>query len=151
MCSRNSGFGIGYGIGRNYRPIRVSVSVSDRNQNSGFSRSLHSLVQSRLCPTGIPPTIPKSKYGAKSADVLAGPDAHWPPTCQGGGRSELRGRCQEGREGQRLSGLKPTTFATLREHFWRPSHHRRASYQWPTINGGAWETAWRTAASMPPA
>ena len=40
MCSRSSGFGIGYGIGRKYRPIRVSVSVSDRNQNSGFGRSL---------------------------------------------------------------------------------------------------------------
>ena len=36
MC----GFGIGYGIGRNYQPIRVSVSVSDRNQNSGFGHSL---------------------------------------------------------------------------------------------------------------
>jgi hypothetical protein len=34
------GFGIRYGIGRKYRPIRVSVSVSDRNQNSGFGRSL---------------------------------------------------------------------------------------------------------------
>ena len=40
MCSGSSGFGIGYGIGRKYRPIRVSVSVSDRNQNSGFGRSL---------------------------------------------------------------------------------------------------------------
>ena len=35
------GFGIGYGIGRKYRPITVSVSVSDRNQNSGFGRSLY--------------------------------------------------------------------------------------------------------------
>ena len=26
--------------GQNYRQIRVSVSVSDRNQNSGFGRSL---------------------------------------------------------------------------------------------------------------
>ena len=34
------GFGIGYGIGRKYRPIRVSVSVSDLNQNCGFSCSL---------------------------------------------------------------------------------------------------------------
>ena len=34
------GFGIGYGIGRNYQPIWVSVSVSDRNQNSGFGRTL---------------------------------------------------------------------------------------------------------------
>ena len=41
VFSRSSGFGIGYGIGRKYRPIRVSVSVSDRNQNSGFGRSLH--------------------------------------------------------------------------------------------------------------
>ena len=40
MCSGSSGFGIGYGIGRKYRPIRVSVSVSGRNQNSGFGRSL---------------------------------------------------------------------------------------------------------------
>ena len=32
------GFGIGYGIGRKYQPIQVSVS--DRNQNSGFGRSL---------------------------------------------------------------------------------------------------------------
>ena len=36
--SKIYGFGIGYGIGRNYRPIRVSVS--GRNQNSGFGRSL---------------------------------------------------------------------------------------------------------------
>ena len=43
MC----GYGIGYGIGRNYRPIRVlvSVSVSDWNQNSGFGRTLY---QSKL-------------------------------------------------------------------------------------------------------
>ena len=34
------GFGIGFGIGRKYWPIRVSVSVSDLNQNSGFGRSL---------------------------------------------------------------------------------------------------------------
>ena len=34
------GFGIGYGIGRNYRTIWVSVSVSDLNQNSGFGRTL---------------------------------------------------------------------------------------------------------------
>ena len=34
------GFGIGYGIGRKYLPIWVLVSVSDLNQNSGFSRSL---------------------------------------------------------------------------------------------------------------
>ena len=39
MC----GYGIGYGIGRNYRPIRVLVSVSDWNQNSGFGRSLVSI------------------------------------------------------------------------------------------------------------
>ena len=30
----------GIGIGQKYRPIRVSVSVSDRNQNSGFGHSL---------------------------------------------------------------------------------------------------------------
>ena len=40
MCSRSSGFGMGYGISQNYRPIWVSVSVSDRNQNSDFGRSL---------------------------------------------------------------------------------------------------------------
>ena len=34
------GFGIGYGIGRKYRPIWVSVSVSDLNQNSGLGRTL---------------------------------------------------------------------------------------------------------------
>ena len=34
------GFGIGYGIGRKYQPIWVSVLVSDRNQNSGFGRTL---------------------------------------------------------------------------------------------------------------
>ena len=31
------GFGIGYGIGQKYQPIWVSVS--DRNQNSGFGRT----------------------------------------------------------------------------------------------------------------
>ena len=46
------GFGIGFGIGRKYRPITVSVSVSGLNQNSGFSRSLsfgrsHSMSRSR--------------------------------------------------------------------------------------------------------
>ena len=40
MCSRSSGFGIGYSIGRKYQPIWVSVLVLDRNQNSGFCRSL---------------------------------------------------------------------------------------------------------------
>ena len=40
MCSRSNGFGIGYGISRNYRPIRVSVLVSDQNQSSGFGCSL---------------------------------------------------------------------------------------------------------------
>ena len=34
------GFNIGYGIGRKYRPIWVSVSVSGLNQNSGFGRTL---------------------------------------------------------------------------------------------------------------
>ena len=34
------GFGIGFGIGRKYRPITVSVLVSGRNQNGGFGRSL---------------------------------------------------------------------------------------------------------------
>ena len=40
FCGFGIGFGIGYGIGRKYRPIRVSVSVSDLNKNSGFGRSL---------------------------------------------------------------------------------------------------------------
>ena len=35
------GFGIGFGIGRKYRPITVSVSVLGRNQNGGFGRSLN--------------------------------------------------------------------------------------------------------------
>ena len=34
------GFGIGYGIDRKYRPIWVSVLVSNLNQNSGFGRTL---------------------------------------------------------------------------------------------------------------
>ena len=34
------GFGIGFGISRKYRPITVSVSVSGRNKNGGFGRSL---------------------------------------------------------------------------------------------------------------
>jgi hypothetical protein len=38
------GFGIDYGIGRKYWPIRVSVLVSDVNQNSGFGRSLKEMV-----------------------------------------------------------------------------------------------------------
>ena len=46
------GFGIGYGIGRNYQPIWVSVSVSDRNQNSGFGRTLDFYI-----PVILPPTI----------------------------------------------------------------------------------------------
>ena len=36
-----SGYGIGYSIARKYRPIWVSVSVSDLNQNSGFRRTLN--------------------------------------------------------------------------------------------------------------
>ena len=32
------GFGIGYGIGKNYQPFWVSVSA--QNQNSGFGRTL---------------------------------------------------------------------------------------------------------------
>ena len=35
------GFGIGYGSDRKYRPIWVSVLVSDLNQNSGFGCTLH--------------------------------------------------------------------------------------------------------------
>ena len=41
------GFGIGYGIGRNYQPIWVSVSVSDRNWNSGFGRTLSRMYMKR--------------------------------------------------------------------------------------------------------
>ena len=39
-CGFAIGYDIGYGIGWKYRPIWVSVSVSDLNQNSGFSRIL---------------------------------------------------------------------------------------------------------------
>ena len=35
------GISIGYGIGWKYRPIWISVSVSDLNQNSSFGRTLH--------------------------------------------------------------------------------------------------------------
>jgi hypothetical protein len=41
------GFGIGFGIGRKYRPITVSVSVSGRNQNGGFGRSLFVIEQAK--------------------------------------------------------------------------------------------------------
>ena len=34
------GFSIGYGIGRKYQPMWVSISVSDQNQNSGFGLTL---------------------------------------------------------------------------------------------------------------
>ena len=40
MFSLKCGFGIGYGIGRKYPPIWVSVSVLDLNQNSIFCRTL---------------------------------------------------------------------------------------------------------------
>ena len=40
IFSLKCGFGIGYGIGPKYWPIWVSVSVSNLNQNSGFSRTL---------------------------------------------------------------------------------------------------------------
>ena len=39
-CGFGIGYGIGYGIGWKYCPIWVSVSVSDLNQNSGFSLTL---------------------------------------------------------------------------------------------------------------
>ena len=45
------GFGIGFGIGRKYRPITVSVSVSGRNQNGGFGRSLSCTLQVHQCQT----------------------------------------------------------------------------------------------------
>ena len=48
IFSLKCGFGIGYGIGRMYRP--VWVSVSDLNQNSGFGRTLVFLIQAK---TGI--------------------------------------------------------------------------------------------------
>ena len=38
------GFDIGYGILRKYQPIWVSVLVLDRNQNSGFGRTLESYI-----------------------------------------------------------------------------------------------------------
>ena len=44
IFSLKCGFGIGYGIGRKYWPIWVSVSVSDLNQNSGVGRTLDCLV-----------------------------------------------------------------------------------------------------------
>ena len=34
------GFGIGYGIGRKYQPIWISVLVLDLNQNSDICRTL---------------------------------------------------------------------------------------------------------------
>ena len=40
IFSLKCSFGIGYGIGRKYLPILVSVSVSDLNQNNGFGRTL---------------------------------------------------------------------------------------------------------------
>ena len=43
------GFGIGFGIGRKYRPITVSVSVSGRNQNGGFGRSLGRMAKDFIC------------------------------------------------------------------------------------------------------
>ena len=43
------GFGIGYGIGRKYRPIWVSVWILDLNQNSGFGRTLD-VVHSTMRP-----------------------------------------------------------------------------------------------------
>jgi hypothetical protein len=42
------GFGIGYGIGRKYPPILVSVS--DLNQNCGFGRTL---VETMLVSAGL--------------------------------------------------------------------------------------------------
>ena len=50
--SELGGFGIGYSIDRKYRQIRVSVSVLDRNQNSGFGRSLGPNVSILLFPIG---------------------------------------------------------------------------------------------------
>ena len=41
-------FSIGYGIGQKYRPIRVSVLVLDRNQNSGFGRLLDRLMNDTI-------------------------------------------------------------------------------------------------------
>jgi hypothetical protein len=41
---------MGYGINQKYLPIWVSVSVSDRNQNSGFGRTLlRLLAQNGIC------------------------------------------------------------------------------------------------------
>jgi hypothetical protein len=56
----------GFGIGRNCRPIKVSVSVSDRNQNCGFGRSLlqayqgfiHYLILPKICLGRRPSAYP---------------------------------------------------------------------------------------------
>ena len=53
-------FGICYGISRKYLPICVSVLVSDRNQNSGFGRTLD---------VGIFPPI-SNPYPLMSASVF---------------------------------------------------------------------------------
>ena len=66
--------------------------------------------------------LPTSYHGAKSADELAGPDTHRPPTCRGGGRSELQGGCQESGEGRRLSRTHCPSPAS---HF---CHAKRALY-----------------------
>ena len=53
------GLGICYSIGRKYRPMWVSVTVLDLNQNSGFGRTLEATASSHrhviskiqpLCP-----------------------------------------------------------------------------------------------------
>ena len=42
------GFVISYGISQKYSSIRVSVSVSDLNQNSGFGHSLFRYIEKNL-------------------------------------------------------------------------------------------------------
>ena len=56
IFSLKCGFGIGYGIGRKYWPICVSVSASERNQNSGFGCTLgwiQATMQQNTIPSGV--------------------------------------------------------------------------------------------------
>jgi hypothetical protein len=49
IFSLKCGFSDGYGIGRKYWPIWVSVSVLDLNQNSGFGHTLTEKLRT-YCP-----------------------------------------------------------------------------------------------------
>ena len=62
------GFGIGYGIGRNkYQPTWVSVSVLDRNQNSGFGRTLQRGFFVHKCIGGVTNLIDCNVYSNSDA------------------------------------------------------------------------------------